>query len=88
MTDQSQVPDRSQAQVWVNGTTLSDEQLAELEGGYGARPLPGEYWYAQSGGMGGGDNIWSSRFGAGNSDSGGQRGYVSVPGHGPIGYGF
>jgi hypothetical protein len=27
-------------------------------------------------------------FGAGNSDSGGQCGYVGVPGHGPIGYGF
>jgi hypothetical protein len=26
--------------------------------------------------------------GAGNFDSGGQRGYVSVPGHRPIGYGF
>lgn len=35
-----------------------------------------------------GDNFWSSRFSAGNSDSGNQRGYVSVPGHGPVGYGF
>jgi hypothetical protein len=35
-----------------------------------------------------GDNFWGSRFGAGNYDSGGQRGYVSVPGHGPVGYGF
>ncbi|MCP5368557.1 MAG: hypothetical protein H6906_13700 [Hyphomicrobiales bacterium] len=37
---------------------------------------------------GGGDNFWSSRFGRGNWDQGGSRGYVSVPGHGPIGYGF
>ena len=36
----------------------------------------------------GGDNSWSSRFSSGNYDSGNQRGYVSVPGHGPIGYGF
>jgi hypothetical protein len=37
---------------------------------------------------GSGDNFWTSRFSAGNSDSGGQRGYVSVPGYGPVGYGF
>ena len=41
-----------------------------------------------AGGAGGGDNFWSSRFSAGNYDSGNQRGYVSVPGHGPVGYGF
>lgn len=35
-----------------------------------------------------GDNFWSSRFSAGNSDRGGSRGYVSVPGYGPVGYGF
>ena len=39
-------------------------------------------------GNGGGDNFWSSHFSAGNSDSGNTRGYVSVPGHGPVGYGF
>jgi hypothetical protein len=39
-------------------------------------------------GSGGGDNFWSSHFSAGNSDSGNTRGYVSVPGHGPVGYGF
>ena len=37
---------------------------------------------------GGGDNMWSSGFSAGNYDQGNQRGYVSVPGHGPVGYGF
>ncbi len=37
---------------------------------------------------GSGDNFWTSRFSAGNSDSDGQRGYVSVPGYGPVGYGF
>jgi len=39
-------------------------------------------------GSGGGDNFWSSHFSAGNSDNGNTRGYVSVPGHGPVGYGF
>ena len=39
-------------------------------------------------GQGGGDNTWSTRFSAGNYDSNNQRGYVSVPGYGPVGYGF
>jgi hypothetical protein len=39
-------------------------------------------------GGGGGDNFWSSRFSAGNYDSDNKRGYVSVPGIGPVGYGF
>jgi hypothetical protein len=43
---------------------------------------------AAGGKGGGGDNFWTSRFSAGNSDSDGSRGYVSVPGHGPVGYGF
>lgn len=33
-------------------------------------------------------NFWSSRFSAGNSNAGNTQGYVSVPGHGPVGYGF
>jgi hypothetical protein len=41
-----------------------------------------------SGKGGGGDNFWSSRFGAGNSNSDNSQGYVSVPGYGPVGYGF
>ncbi len=36
----------------------------------------------------GGDNFWATRFGAGNSIQGNIQGYVSVPGHGPVGYGF
>ncbi len=62
--------------------------------GYEGNPTPTVNLYAAAqqnayGGQGGsGDNFWSSRFGAGNSDQGGSRGYVSVPGHGPIGYGF
>lgn len=36
----------------------------------------------------GGDNFWSSRFGAGNSNADNSQGYVSVPGYGPVGYGF
>jgi len=37
---------------------------------------------------GSGDNFWSTRFSAGNSNADNTQGYVSVPGHGPIGYGF
>jgi hypothetical protein len=36
----------------------------------------------------GGDNFWSSRYGAGNSNADNTQGYVSVPGYGPVGYGF
>lgn len=52
-------------------------------------PLVNFYEVARaSSGSGGGDNFWSSHFSAGNYDSGNSRGYVSVPGHGPVGYGF
>lgn len=37
---------------------------------------------------GGGDNFWTSRFSAGNYNADNSQGYVSVPGYGPIGYGF
>jgi len=62
--------------------------------GYVGNPIPTENLYMAAqrnsyrGSGGSGDNFWSTRFGAGNYDSGNQRGYVSVPGHGPIGYGF
>ena len=61
--------------------------------GYEGNPIPvvNLYVAAQRNaytGRSGGDNFWTSRFSAGNYDSGGQRGYVSVPGHGPVGYGF
>ena len=36
----------------------------------------------------GGDNFWSSRFSAGNSNQENSQGYVTVPGYGPVGYGF
>jgi hypothetical protein len=36
----------------------------------------------------GGDRFWTSRFAAGNSDAANRQGYVSVPGYGPVGYGF
>lgn len=61
--------------------------------GYEGNPFPAANLYvvAQSrmapGGGAGGDNFWSSRFSAGNHDGNG-RGYVSVPGYGPVGYGF
>jgi hypothetical protein len=55
-------------------------------------PLANLYVAAQQNGFtgnsGGGDNLWSTRFSAGNYDSNNERGYVSVPGYGPIGYGF
>lgn len=43
---------------------------------------------AYQGQGGSGDNFWSSRFSAGNSNASNTQGYVSVPGHGPVGYGF
>jgi hypothetical protein len=43
---------------------------------------------AYSGRGSSGDNMWSSRFGAGNSNADNSQGYVSVPGYGPVGYGF
>ena len=36
----------------------------------------------------GGDNFWSSRYSAGNSNADNSQGYVNVPGHGPVGYGY
>lgn len=36
----------------------------------------------------GGDNFWTSRFSAGNSNADNSQGYVNVPGHGPVGYGY
>ncbi len=66
--------------------------------GYQGWPVPTDNLYlaaqrnlsrAMGGGGGaGGGNFWSSRFSAGNYDSGNTRGYVSVPGYGPVGYGF
>ncbi len=41
-----------------------------------------------SGSGGNDDNFWSTRFSAGNHDSSQGVGYVSVPGYGPVGYGF
>lgn len=55
-------------------------------------PLVNLYLAAQAAGgaagSNGGDNFWSTHFSAGNYDQGNQRGYVSVPGIGPVGYGF
>lgn len=67
---------------------------AQGNAGYEGSPVPlvNLYVAAQQnayGGQGGsGDNFWSTRFSAGNSDAGNTRGYVSVPGYGPVGYGF
>ncbi|MEM1260999.1 MAG: hypothetical protein AAGH76_01250 [Pseudomonadota bacterium] len=65
---------------------------AQGNAGYAGNPMPVVNLYAAArqnayrGRGGSGDNFWSTRFSAGNSD--GNRGYVSVPGHGPVGYGF
>lgn len=44
--------------------------------------------YASGGAAGGGDNFWSTRFSAGNSNADNSQGYVSVPGVGPVSYGM
>jgi hypothetical protein len=61
--------------------------------GYEGNPMPviNLYQAAQQrayGGGGGGDNQWNTRFSAGNYNSDNSQGYVSVPGYGPVGYGF
>lgn len=62
--------------------------------GYEGSPIPVVNLFAAAqqnayrGRGAGGDNFWSRRFSAGNFDAGNQRGYVSVPGYGPVGYGF
>jgi hypothetical protein len=69
---------------------------AKGNAGYVGNPTPTVNLYAAAraqqyrhrGAGRGSDNFWSTRFSAGNSDRGGTRGYVSVPGHGPVGYGF
>jgi len=58
--------------------------------GYAGVPYPLVNLYSaalqNSYGTGGsGDNFWSSRFSAGNSNAGNTQGYVSVPGYGPVG---
>ena len=67
---------------------------AQGNAGYVGNPIPTVNLFAASlqnsyGGQGGsGDNFWSTRFSAGNSNAANTQGYVSVPGHGPVGYGF
>src|SRR5437660_1186116 len=36
---------KQHAGVRVNGLVLTDSQLAQLEGLYHIRPIPGDYWY-------------------------------------------
>lgn len=62
--------------------------------GYEGNPLPVINLYAAAqqnayrGQGGSGDNFWSTRFSAGNYNADNSQGYVSVPGYGPVGYGF
>jgi hypothetical protein len=62
--------------------------------GYEGQPAPLVNLYAvarqnaYNGRGGSGDNFWSTRFSAGNSNAANTQGYVSVPGYGPVGYGF
>ena len=72
-----------------------DGKDAAGQAGYEGNPMPVINLYqaaqqraAAGQGSGGGDNMWNTRFRAGNYDSGNTRGYVSVPGYGHIGYGF
>lgn len=68
---------------------------AQGNAGYEGNPAPVINLYAlarqnsyRGQGGRGGDNFWSSRFSAGNSNADNSQGYVSVPGYGPVGYGF
>ncbi len=78
------------APIQIGSYWLDEQANAGYEGV--ALPIVNLYVAAQQNayqGQGGsGENFWSSRFSAGNYDSGNTRGYVSVPGHGPVGYGF
>lgn len=75
-----------QGRYWLDG---------QGDVGYEGMPMPVGNLYARAqvtlgggGGGGGGDNFWSSRFSAGNYTDDNRSGYVSVPGHGPVGYGL
>ncbi len=67
---------------------------AQGNAGYVGNPMPTVNLFmaaaqnAYRGQGGSGDNFWSTRFSAGNSNADNTQGYVSVPGHGPVGYGF
>ena len=37
--------------VIINGVTLSAEQVMAMEQAYGAKPLPGNYWYDTNSGL-------------------------------------
>ena len=99
--------------VFINGRELPPMEYTVWSYIVGSWIQPGRYWLDHEGNAGyegnpapvinlfvaakqngyhgqgaSGDNFWTSRFSAGNSDSDGKRGYVSVPGYGPVGYGF
>lgn len=57
---------------------------AGIEGG----PALLNYKVLAAGRNQGRDNFWSTPYGAGNSNADNSQGYVNVPGHGPVGYGY
>ena len=61
----------------------------QMNWGYEGNPYPAgnlrQLAAARGPGGGGGENNWSGLVGSGNWDEGGSRGYVSIPGVGPIG---
>ncbi|MEL6713664.1 MAG: hypothetical protein AAFP86_07815 [Planctomycetota bacterium] len=79
---------------WMLGTqVMPGRYWLDHQGNYGVEgfPMPAGnlmVLLARGGGGRGRDNFWTSRVGAGNHDPVTGAGYVSVPGHGPIGYGM
>ena len=61
---------------------------AELNAGIEGGPALVNYRVLAASKNKGKDKFWRSRYGAGNSNADGSQGYVSVPGYGPVGYGF
>ncbi len=61
---------------------------AEFNAGFEGRPALVNYKTLAAQRNRGGDNFWNSRFSAGNSNADNSQGYVNVPGHGPVGYGY
>lgn len=79
-----------QGYVGIEGApyALGNLHVAARSGGASSTSSTSSAGVASGGSGGGGDNFWSSMLGAGNSNADNTQGYVSVPGYGPVGYGF